>query len=112
MAHFAKINQQNIVEEVLVVDNSLEKTGANFLCNELGLGGIWIQTSYNHNFRKQFAGIGYKYDAEADVFIAPQPYPSWNLDENFDWQPPTPRPQGVNWIWNEELGDWVNGETL
>ena len=112
MAHFAEIDDNNIVQRVLVVNNSLEHRGADFLANDLGLGGNWIQTSYNKNFRKQYAGIGFTYDADADVFIAPQPYPSWSLDDNFDWQPPKVRPEGENWLWSEELGEWVESETL
>ena len=106
MAHFAKI-ENNIVTEVLVVHNDLEHKGADFLANDLGLVGTWIQTSYNHNFRKRFAGIGFFYDAINDVFIAPQPYPSWSLDENFDWQPPTPRPEGEDWYWDEDSLSWL-----
>jgi len=106
MAHFACINENNIVTLVLVVHNDLEHRGADFLANDLGLGGIWIQTSYNNNIRKQFAGIGHTYDPVADVFIKPQPYSSWVLDENFDWQPPTPRPEGIGWYWNEEELTW------
>lgn len=105
MAHFARI-ENNLVTEVLVVANDLEYKGADFLVNDLGLGGTWVQTSYNNNFRKQFAGIGYTYDPVNDVFIQPQPYPSWSLDENFDWQPPTPRPEGIGWYWNEEELTW------
>lgn len=108
MAHFAKI-ENNIVTEVLVVSNELEHRGADFLVNDLGLGGIWIQTSYNNNIRKQYAGVGFTYDVINDVFIAPQPYPSWSLDQNFDWQPPKPRPVGDDWLWDEDKGDWVNG---
>ena len=111
MAHFAEIDENNVVTRVLVVDNSLEHRGADFLANDLGLGGNWIQTSYNGNFRKRFAGVNFIYDPIADVFIAPQPFPSWTLDSNFDWQPPIPKPEG-DWIWNEELGEWVNAETL
>lgn len=73
MAHFAEIDENNIVQRVLVVDNSLEHRGADFLANDLGLGGIWIQTSYNANIRKNFAGIGFTYDAQRDAFIAPRP---------------------------------------
>lgn len=107
MAHFARI-ENNIVSEVLVVDNSLEHRGAEFLANDLGLGGTWIQTSYNNNFRKQYAGIGYTYDAVNDVFIAPQPYPSWTLDNEFNWQPPKPRPDGIGWRWSEQNLEWIN----
>jgi hypothetical protein len=107
MAHFAEIDSNNIVVRVLVVDNSLENRGADFLANDLGLGGTWIQTSYNNNIRKQYAGIGYTYDAINDVFITPQPFASWSLDENFDWQPPTPRPNEGNWYWDEPTLSWI-----
>ena len=73
MAHFAQIDNNNIVLQVLVVDNSLEAQGADFLANTLGLGGTWIQTSYNANFRDKYAGIGDIYDAVNDVFVAPEP---------------------------------------
>jgi hypothetical protein len=106
MAHFAKI-ENNLVTEVLVVDNNMEHRGADFLANDLGLGGTWIQTSYNGNIRKQYAGIGYSYDSVADVFIAPQPFASWSLDENYDWQPPTPMPTEGLWFWNEATLSWV-----
>jgi hypothetical protein len=106
MAHFARI-ENNLVTEVLVVHNDLEHTGADFLANDLGLGGTWVQTSYSNNFRKQYAGIGFTYDSVADVFIAPQPYQSWSLDENFDWQPPTPMPEDGLWYWSEEEGEWL-----
>ena len=112
MAHFAQINEENIVVQVLVIDNSLEHRGAEFLSEDLGLGGNWIQTSYNNNFRKQFAGIGYRYDSEKDIFIAPQPFPSWSLDENSDWQAPKPMPLDGNYYWSEEEGEWILGETL
>lgn len=107
MAHFAEIDENNIVQRVLVVDNTLEHRGADFLANDLGLAGNWIQTSYNNNFRKQFAGIGYTYDANADVFITPKPFPSWSLDENFDWQPPIPRPKNGLWYWDEPSLSWL-----
>jgi hypothetical protein len=65
------------------------------------------RTSYNGNIRKQYAGVGFTYDAVNDVFIAPQPYPSWSLDENFDWQAPTPMPTESDWYWSEENGEWL-----
>jgi hypothetical protein len=105
MAHFARI-ENNLVTEVLVVHNDLEYRGEDFLANDLGLGGTWIQTSYNNNIRKQYAGIGYTYDPVADVFVVPQPYPSWSLDANHDWQPPTPMPTEGLWSWNEETLSW------
>lgn len=88
MAHFAKINDENIVVEVLVVDNSLEHRGADFLANDLGLGGNWIQTSYNRTFRKNFAGIGYFYDENLDAFIPPKPeIGNWVLNTtNCQWE--------------------------
>jgi hypothetical protein len=71
---------------------------------------ICKRTSYNHNIRKQYAGIGFTYDAVNDVFITPQPYPSWSLDENFDWQPPTPQPALLGWYWDEDSLSWVEVE--
>jgi hypothetical protein len=71
MAHFAEIDNNNKVLRVLVVDNSQENKGQDFLANELGLGGTWIQTSYNNNFRGKYAGIGDTYDPVEDVFITP-----------------------------------------
>jgi len=113
MAHFAELNDDNIVKQVVVVKNEellidgveVESKGKEFLTNLLG--GNWIQTSINNNIRKQYAGIGYTYDAVNDVFIAPQPYPSWSLDENFDWQPPTPMPTEGRWYWNEDSLSWL-----
>lgn len=105
MAHFAEIDENNIVKRVLVVDNSLEHRGEDFLSNELGLGGRWIQTSYNNNFRKQYAGTGFWYNEEADVFVSPQPYPSWLLNNSWDWEPPTPRPDELSY-WDEETLSW------
>jgi len=114
MAHFAKI-ESGIVQEVIVIDNNdcgggefpqSELFGQEFIAS-LGIEGTWKQTSYNNNFRKMYAGKGYAFDEVNDVFIAPQPYASWELDENFDWQPPIPMPETEGpWIWNEELGDW------
>ena len=67
----------------------------------------WIQTSYTGSIRKQYAGIGYTYDVTNDVFIVPQPFKSWSLDENFDWQSPTPYPtDGQIYQWNEETTSW------
>jgi len=76
-------------------------------CKKL-LGGKWVQTSYNGNIRKQYAGIGYTYDKINDVFISPSPYPSWKLNKNFDWQAPIPFPDDGNlYVWSEEKKDWV-----
>lgn len=107
MAHFAQVDDNNIVTQVLVVPDEQEYRGHDYLANDLGLGGRWIQTSYNNRIRKQYAGIGYTYDEAADVFVAPQPYASWTLDENHDWQAPKPRPEdGLMYFWNEETLDW------
>ena len=107
MAHFAEIDKNNTVVRVLVVPNEQEHRGQDFLANDLALGGIWVQTSYNNKIRKQYAGVGFTYDVDADVFIRPQPYPSWTLDDNHDWQPPVPMPtDGVVYYWNESELDW------
>jgi hypothetical protein len=71
MAHFARIDDDNIVTEVVVVANEIEDRGEEFLSQDLGLGGRWVQTSYNNNFRGTFAAIGYSYDEANDVFVAP-----------------------------------------
>ena len=81
MAHFAEINDNSIVTRVLVVPNEEEADGQNYLANVLGLGGNWLQTSYNGNIRKNFAGIGYTYDSVRDAFIAPEPMDSMGFDE-------------------------------
>jgi len=112
MAHFAKLDNNNVVIAVHCVvnevldENNEEVSGRNFL-TALHNYPFWVQTSYNNNIRKQYAGIGYSYDPVADVFIAPQPYPSWSLNENYDWQPPTPRPEGIGWDWDEATLSWV-----
>ena len=100
MAHFAQI-VDGIVTRVVVVGNvdiedergvEQESLGQTFLNNLLGEELTWVQTSYNNNFRKMYAGIGMTYDAEKDKFIHPQPHPSYALDENDDWQAPSNRP--------------------
>jgi len=105
MAHFARINENNIVEEVLVVPDAEEHRGEEFLSIDLGLGGRWIQTSYNNNFRKQYAGVGFYYDETKDIFVSPQPYPSWTLDTNSDWQAPIERPNDISY-WDEDSLSW------
>jgi hypothetical protein len=81
MAHFAEIDENNIVLRVLVVSNDLEHRGQEFLAQDLGFGGTWIQTSYNGNIRKNYAGIGYTYDEARDAFIAPEPDNHIGFDE-------------------------------
>ena len=106
MAHFAEIDSNNKVLRVIVVADEHETNGAEW-CHNL-LGGTWVQTSYNGRIRKQYAGIGSTYDEEADVFIALQPYPSWSLDSNHDWQAPSPKPAGDNlYTWDEESLSWL-----
>jgi hypothetical protein len=107
MAHWAELDENNIVIRVLVGDNNDPAGDEGYSWLIENLGGRWLQTSYNNRIRKQFAGIGYSYDEKADVFIAPQPYPSWSLDSNYDWQPPVARPDdGLMYFWNEEAQDW------
>lgn len=112
MAHFVQITD-GVVTDGMVISNDVvgiefpasEPIGQEFIRNHKYVG-IWLQTSYNHNFRKQYAGIGFTYDEEVDVFIAPQPFPSWSLDDNYDWQPPTPKPVG-DYFWNESTLSWL-----
>jgi len=110
MAHFAEIDQFGKVKRVIVVANAdtadasgveKEHIGAAF-CEKL-FGGTWKQTSYNGNFRKNYAGIGYTYDATRDAFIPPQPFPSWVVNEaTCQWQAPTPMPtDGKRYSWDE-----------
>lgn len=113
MAHYAQI-ENGIVVNVIVVNNNellvdgieVESKGSEF-CQSL-FGGDWIQTSYNGTIRKQYAGIGYSYDESADVFIVPQPFPSWSLDANYDWQAPIDYPaDGKHYSWDEANQVWV-----
>lgn len=107
MAHFAEIDQNNIVIRILVVPDEQEHRGQEFLANDLNLGGTWIQCSYNNKIRKQYPGPEFSYDPIADVFIRPRPYDSWLLDENYDWQAPIPYPNdGQQYIWNESILNW------
>ncbi len=112
MAHFAEIDENNIVLRVLVIDNSQEERGQDFLANDLKLGGTWIQTSYNNNFRNNYAGVGMIYDEIRDVFYHQSPFPSWILNENtLVWEAPIPCPvDGKFYIWNEELESWTPRE--
>tara|TARA_R110000822_G_C15215368_1_gene483733 strand:- start:39 stop:386 length:348 start_codon:yes stop_codon:yes gene_type:complete len=111
MAHFARIENNKVVNVIVVHNNELlvdgvenEQKGKDF-CHGL-LGGEWVQTSYNNNIRKQYAGVGYTYDIDADQFVSPQPFASWSLDADNDWQPPTPKPEG-DFYWNEETTTWI-----
>ena len=117
MAHFARINKDWIVKEVIVVNNDVLLNEQEIECDWLGeqfcqqLYGAhtkWIQTSYNGNKYKNFAGIGYAFDPYRHAFIPPQPFASWILDEETcQWRPPVPYPNdGQQYIWNEELQQW------
>ena len=122
MAYFAQIDQDGNVLQVISISNDdapdpapthSEPLGQAFIAGVLGLPGEWRQTSYNGNFRKQYAGIGWRYDAAADVFITPKPYPSWTIDVNHDWHPPTPMPtEGGPWWWDEQTLSWVESPPL
>ena len=105
MAHFAEI-LNGVVQRVIVVHDNDEANGAQF-CHDL-LGGEWLQCSYNNRIRKQFPSAGFTYDDVRDEFVQPQPFNSWTLDENNDWQPPTPMPSsGGPYRWSEEDLEWV-----
>jgi len=119
MAHVARIDENGIVREIHVLNNSdLPNNGefspeveeaANDFQHSLGLMGYWKLTSYNNNFRVRYAGIGFIYDEQRDAFIPPQPFDSWILDEEtLLWEAPIPYPEdGKNYLWNEENASWV-----
>jgi hypothetical protein len=114
MAHFARIEDE-VVTQVIVIDNKdtadaagveKEHIGAAF-CERL-FGGTWKQTSYNGKVRKNYAGIGYSYNADIDAFVPPKPYASWLLNnETAQWEPPVPMPDDDNkYQWNEDNIAW------
>jgi len=108
MAHFAQVDENNVVVQVLVVSDEQQDRGQDFLANDLGLGGNWIQCSYNNKIRKQYPGAGYTYDPNADVFIKPKPFESWTLNENYDWIAPIPYPNDGNFYrWDEKQINWT-----
>jgi len=109
MAHYAYLDDNNIVVAVTVGKDETELIDGLDTETYYALETPYTvkRTSYNHNIRKQYAGIGYTYDAINDVFITPQPYPSWALDNNFNWQAPTPRPEGIGWYWDEDSLSWL-----
>lgn len=120
MAHFAEINENNTVVKVIVIDNldvrnlefpQSEPLGQSFI-KMIGLSGNWLQTSYNGKFRANFAGTGWKYIPEKDMFVPPQPFTSWNLDANGMWQAPVPIPTtpGKFYIWLEDEKQWREAE--
>lgn len=115
MAHFAKLDENNVVTQVIVVHNNeclvngveSEDVGIAF-CQSL-FGGTWKQTSYNGTIRKNYAGLGYTYDFGRDAFISPKPYNSWVLNEDTaQWQPPVAMPQNdKRYTWDEATTSWV-----
>lgn len=115
MAHFAEIDANNVVLRVIVIDNKdtadangveKEHIGAAF-CERL-FGGNWKQTSYNGSIRKRYAGVGCTYNSVRDAFIPPQPYPSWTLDDDANWQPPVAMPtDGQRYVWDEATTSWL-----
>ena len=110
MAHFAELDENNIVTRVLVTDNDFPNEGYDWLVDTFG--GTWVQTSYNGNFRKRFAGVGYTYDEARDAFIPPKPFESWTLDEETcQWVAPVAYPtDGKIYTWNEENTNWEEVE--
>jgi hypothetical protein len=116
MAHFAEV-VDGIVQRVIVIADRdapdpapehSEPLGQAFIQDVLRLDGEWVQTSYNSTFRAHYAGIGYTWDATNQMFIAPQPYPSWTLDEEWNWMAPVPYPDdGDMYTWDEETQTWV-----
>lgn len=106
MAHWAELDDSNIVLRVLVGSNDEPDEGYGWLIENLG--GRWVKTSYNGTIRSRFAGIGYTYDEARDVFIAPKPFASWLLDDaTTEWVSPIPMPAGEgHWIWDEESLSW------
>ena len=122
MAHFAKLDENNVVTQVIVVGNrdtsdangvEKEHIGAAF-CERL-LGGTWKQTSYNGTMRKRYAGIGFTYNEDLDAFVPPKPYASWTLNNTTaDWDPPVPMPteEGKTYVWNESAGSWDEVEVV
>jgi len=121
MAHFAELDDNNVVKRVIVVGNDVTTAagplGENDMhvdgetwCINFFKGGTWKQTSYNNNFRKQYCGKGYTYDAAKDKFISPQPYASWVLDGNDDWQAPVTYPTDTTdkmISWDEDNQKWT-----
>lgn len=109
MAYYAFLDENNVVTEVIAGRNEYEIVGG-ISDWETYYGNLRNQvckrTSYNNNIRRYFAGIGFSYDEVRDEFVFPQPYPSWTLDSNNDWQAPTPKPEG-DFNWDEESLSWL-----
>ena len=119
MAHFAKMNGDEVVEVIVVSNDTLdnlsfpesEPVGIQFLHELYQNNDVWLQTSYNRSFRGNYAGMGFTYRSDIDQFIPPQPYPSWIYDPiTAMWEPPIPKPypapKGYIYVWNEETLSW------
>lgn len=118
MAHFAQIDTNNIIINIIVIHNNelldqqgneIEQKGINFCKTLFGQDTKWIQTSYNASIRKNYAGIGYTYDETLDAFIPPKPFNSWVLDtDKAQWKAPVAMPiDGNRYKWNEEILTWI-----
>lgn len=114
MAHYAFLDENNLVTEVIVGKDETELIDG--LSPETWYGQFRGQTckrtSYNNKIRKQYASVGYRYDFDADVFISPQPFSSWVLNNDYDWQPPIPYPLEGHWCWDEESMSWKESTLL
>lgn len=114
MAHFAQLDDDNVVVAVYPVANDAldpaneEASGIEFLIQWSNGYTKWKQCSYNDNIRRRYPAIGNRYDESRDAFILPQPYPSWSLDQYGDWVAPQPKPSSGSWIWDESKGEWVS----
>jgi hypothetical protein len=121
MAYFAKLGTGNIIEQVISINNSVitdangveqEQLGVDFINKLYNTRDVWKQTSYNNNFRKNYAGIGFQYDQTRDAFIAPKPFNSWVLNEDTCiWESPVAKPTTVlednqYYSWNESIINW------
>lgn len=114
MAYFAELDENNTVLSILAVHNNellvdgveSEQKGIDF-CNTIKQAK-WVRTSFTGSFRKRYANVGFIYNETADVFIAPQPFPSWSLDSNYDWKAPVEYPaDGKFYLWDESNQVWV-----
>jgi hypothetical protein len=121
MAYFAKLGTGNIIEQVISINNSVitdangieqEQLGVDFINKLYNTRDVWKQTSYNNNFRKNYAGIGFQYDQQRDAFISPKPFNSWILNEDTcRWEAPVAKPtteleENQYYSWNESIINW------
>lgn len=102
MSHFSKLDENNIVVEVIKAEQNFINSGA------VGDSFLWVQTSYNNRFRGQYGAIGFFYDKQRDVFIPPAPFSTWvfNYDKH-EWEPPIPKPDGDSYVWDQSTQKWI-----